>query len=309
LSWDSAFSTAPGGCRSAATLALVVQAICIFTASAVEKLPSPAWRDGSALEIFLNTGFYPTDIGIAFRDGLPWALRPLTLSTLVIELVAPLLFLLPWWRVRAMAALLLTYMLSAFALCMDVGFVPIAGFTALLPLLPPQMLRWRPEGPVLRSGRAANSVVALALVVVVSTSFVPAVRAGAPFVFYALGVGQGWTMFYTPEGVASRDFVLVVGEDAEGRRVDLLTGAPPEHDREPPPIARFLTFRERKALHTAIPSRWHHAHPAFVTWLCRKYPEVAAIHVEWGKVVAGGTIRWLELFGGPCERPPTARRN
>lgn len=283
LSIDSKKSRAPGALRSFATAGLALVPVVLFVFTAIEKVVSPGWRDGSALGFFVDTWIYPTTIGAAMLERAPLLFPPLTIAALLAEVLLPLSLLMPWWRVRLLGAIGLFGLMFGIAIMLDVGLFPLVTATALLPLLPSEL--WTretvdvPAPPVARARSRGLDLLALACAVTtIATSTSNLLGHPLPPRLRAMlrvpGLDQRWSMFIRPEA-APRGWFLVAGRTADGRDVDVLRGTPLDATHLPAPLSTVLTFRERSVLQdsfvgTAAP---HVDQQATAAWLCRSSPE------------------------------------
>ncbi len=279
LSIDSKRSRAPGALRSFAAGGLVLVPVTLFLFTGFEKMLSPAWRNGSALNVFLDTWIYPTTIGAALRDNAPWLLPALTIAALVAEIALPLLLLTPWWRVRMFAAAGLFALMVGIATMLDVGLFPLVTATALVPLVPSEL--WSrgapsPAGaaPVRARSRPLDLVALACLLTMIGTSMLNMLQWQVPQPLRAAlqmaGLNQHWAMFANAEA-APRGWFLVAGRTVDGRDVDVLRGTQLDATHLPAPMSTVLTFRERCVLAHAYFGGNEHQNDTSA-WLCRSSP-------------------------------------
>ncbi len=140
--------------QTVATVALVAQLAAIYLVAAGAKLDQPLWwRDGLGAHFALHVDQFTTPLGVWVREQVG-LVRVLNYATLVLELVAPALLLLPWrtsWA-RMAAFALVVPMHVGFALTMEIGlfsWIMIAWWLAMLPAGV-----WDRVEPVVRRGWA-----------------------------------------------------------------------------------------------------------------------------------------------------------
>ncbi len=124
--------------QTVATVALVAQLAAIYLVAAGAKLDQPLWwRDGLGAHFALHVDQFTTPLGVWVREQVG-LVRVLNYATLVLELLAPALLLLPWrtsWA-RVAAFALVVPMHVGFALTMEIGlfsWIMIAWWLAMLP--------------------------------------------------------------------------------------------------------------------------------------------------------------------------------
>jgi len=138
---DAALSTNPlpenGRFLSWASAGVVLQTVSVYFFSALLKSDDVWWPDGKAVEHALMMDRFALPIGIWIREGLPWALKPLTYYVYFLELLGPLLALSPFFQrpLRFTVLLLLLLMHLGFALCLAIGHFPYVSATSLTVLL------------------------------------------------------------------------------------------------------------------------------------------------------------------------------
>jgi hypothetical protein len=134
---------APNAFFSMATVALLVQAMCVYTFGALLKT-SPVWiPDGTAVYYALNLDYMVTPIGAWFRQ-FPSVLEYLTYFVWSLELLSPLLMFSPiaHVRVRLCGMALLLMLHTGFLLCLYIGIFPFASMTSILAFTPGRVWDW-----------------------------------------------------------------------------------------------------------------------------------------------------------------------
>jgi hypothetical protein len=292
FSLDSRWSRAPGALHSFASAGLALVPFTIFLFTAFEKLVSPAWRDGRALGVFLETWIFPTTVGIALLDGAPSLLPLLTTVAIVAEVVLPIMLLLPWWRARVFGAVGLFALMFGIAVMLDVGLFPLITATALVSRVPSQLwargeargeargqARGQARGePVRRRrdtplGRALDALALAAALCMLVTSALNMAKVEIPQPFVGalqlLGLNQRWPMFTNPDH-PPRGWFLIAERRADGSQWDLLEGTPLSATRIPMAASTTKTiFRERRVLHRAYLGADGYKEVT-ADWLCRR---------------------------------------
>lgn len=108
---------------SLACFAILLQIAVIYGFNFAHK-SGVTWRQGTAVHYVLNQERIVTTLGVWVREHAPFAFtRAMTYGTLVIEGIAPVLVLAPFFRrwLRALAALLLTGLHGGIALLVNLG--------------------------------------------------------------------------------------------------------------------------------------------------------------------------------------------
>ena len=122
---------------SVATAALLIQICVMYAATGLYKLQADSWRDGHAMIRSLAYEPYSRPMADVVMTQ-PWLVRGLGVAVPWMEIVAPLLLLLPWVgryaRLPVVAALALMHV--GIEMCMTVGlfsYVSLIGLIAFLP--------------------------------------------------------------------------------------------------------------------------------------------------------------------------------
>jgi hypothetical protein len=281
----------PGGCSSLACFALVVQVVLFFLCAGVAKLWSPAWRDGSAIEIILQTNLYATPFGQATAEVFGLAvLRIATYASLMGELLMPIALLIVRARVAAMMSLVA--IMVGISLFMSVGLFPMLAVTALVPFAPPSL--WRDSRGETVSDATQEGIASAAvprtswrilarrivlgslIALMVSTSALNAMhldtRPWTPGIIAVTGLAQRWMMFSTPEIMERHTWPYVVGPGDDGVLLDVISGEPARPDEVPAPLGLFLSFRERRVVEELWTPRAQPMWPFIARWMCSLAP-------------------------------------
>ncbi|MEM6582091.1 MAG: HTTM domain-containing protein [Pseudomonadota bacterium] len=138
---------------SAASAALILQVLYVYFFGALLKIGGSWTVDKDAVYLALHFSAYASSLGVWVGEHLPLSvLRLLTNYTWYIELIGPLLVLLPFYTARIRAVIVPGLMLLhvGFALLLTVGIYPYLSLTSLLILIPSEFweyLRKRFETP------------------------------------------------------------------------------------------------------------------------------------------------------------------
>lgn len=157
FSVDAAMSTTPvprdDRHVSPAAAAVMLQLALVYLVTAIVKVQSDMWCDGSAVSVVLQYEGALTRIGRALTD-YPRLMTVLTYMTISFEFAAPILLFCPIANgpVRAVTLLALVVMHSAFGLCMTLGIFPLITMAGLLGVLPfwfvERLASWMRRQPV-----------------------------------------------------------------------------------------------------------------------------------------------------------------
>ena len=120
---------------SGATCGLILSLFSMYSFAGISKLNSN-WYSGEALECVLKLDIYTTSIG-SYALQYPTLLKLMTWGTMGVEIVLPIMMLIPWrnqrWRWLAMFAFVSLHL--SIAACMSIGlfsWVAIAVWTSLI---------------------------------------------------------------------------------------------------------------------------------------------------------------------------------
>lgn len=298
-----------------------VQVVALYLVGAVIKLEHDAWRDLTALSHVLASDLLASPVGALLR-GHDALLSLFTAGTLVVEVVAPLLLLVPSWRARVVGIGALAALQLGIWLTMAHGQFQAIALVAMLPLLPAQLLdRTRLPG-ALTEGRfvdaaplafAARAVLAILLVVNVAAAF----RGGATLGVEPLrlvALDQSWGMYRAPADVPSGWFV-VIGTRVDGQHVELLTGeSPPRTTRPESVFSSYADFRTRRMWEWLLFEPYAPFAPEVARFLCvdgaraagAPLARVRALFVDDDAQDEGAPPTAVEVFSRDCSaRPPT----
>lgn len=253
-------TTSPSVVEGAPAALFFVQVVALYLVGAVIKFEHETWRDLSALSHVLASDLLAAPAGTLLRghDGI---LTLFTGATLLIEVVAPLLLLVPSARARTAGIVSLAALQLGIWLTMAHGQFQAIALVAMLPLLPGALL----DETRLRGSREerfdvdpradsfAERVRAIGaravLVVLILVNTVAVFRGGAVLGIEPLrlvALDQSWGMYRSPGAVPSGWFV-VVGTRADGQVVELLTGkSPPSTARPESVFSTYADFRTRR---------------------------------------------------------------
>lgn len=122
---------------SMASVALLLQIAFMYWFTAILK-DSPEWRsDFSALWYSLGAGHLTTPFG-GWAHQFPDVLKALTIGTMAVEVVAPVLLFMPFWssRMRAIAAMFIVGLQVGILATLQVGLFPWIGALCMVAVLP-----------------------------------------------------------------------------------------------------------------------------------------------------------------------------
>ena len=140
---------------SLGTSAYVLQIVSVYLFSVMLKSGKEWWSEGSAIYYALNIDYLATPIGKALREGPYSMLRLMTWSVLVVEIVAPLMLLLPIRKaaVRFGAVLGIVALHLGISSVLFVGIFPLIGITGMMFFLPGEFWNYL-EQKIARAARA-----------------------------------------------------------------------------------------------------------------------------------------------------------
>jgi hypothetical protein len=232
-----------GSWLSLASLAILFQVAFIYWFTAALKTGNEWARDGSAVYYVLCADQFVRTPGVWLLH-FPELCRALSFGVWWLEMLGPFAAFIPWrtawWRVLVIAAMAAMHL--GFALCLRIGYFPVAMMSLWLLFIPRECwdwlgMRWTllamsHDGlPSLSIGRRfVTEVVAglcLLLVLLWNLWTTDAVRWGAwlpkpvTSVGYALRLDQNWALF-APTPVTDDGWMLLEAELYDGRRIDLL---------------------------------------------------------------------------------------
>lgn len=286
---------------SPASVALLIQVVLIYVFSVIHKLQDPAWTQLTAVADAMRVEGVATVLG---RELLayPAITRVATASTLVIELVLPLLAFVPFataqLRICVVIAMWIFHLLGIGGI-MNLGLFEYVMALAWVPFLP--ALFWdrvapgwdppRRDAPQIRSSRvgiarSAVVVFALALAIVDNVASLDRSRfRDMPIAMLriptrALALSQEWRLWSTPLSNRYYVFRACLRNDSE---VDLHTGRDLDWDRPRRASRNNHWWKYQLWLSQSAKRRLR---PAYAGYLIRKWNAEHA---------AERRVAWLEL--------------
>jgi hypothetical protein len=292
----SVSSASPRVVLSPASVGLLIQVLLVYAFSVAHKLMDPAWTELVAIEETMRVEGVATALG---RELLayPALMRAATASTLVVEVIAPLLAFWPWavarTRIGVVAAMCGFHLLGVGG-TMNLGLFEYVMVLAWVPFLPPLFWDWvsfrlswatralhrgRSTSRAGRSataswaGTAAGCIAALALLLIVVDNVASLDRArfkGLPWTILriptrALALSQNWRLWSTP--LRNRYYVFRACLE-DGSEIDLHTDRALDWD-EPRRSSRNNHWWKYQ-LSLGQPAR-HRLRPAYAAHLTREW--------------------------------------
>lgn len=138
-------------------IGLLLQSSYVYVIGALVKATSTVWwPDGTAIYYAMNIDQFTT-IWSPYLREFPGIMQLLTYFVWVIELIGPILMLLPFVYVwmRALVLPLLVAMHTGFILFLTVGLFPFVSFTSLTPFIPGEWWDWLERKVAERRARLA----------------------------------------------------------------------------------------------------------------------------------------------------------
>jgi hypothetical protein len=281
---------------------LTIQMASIFFFAALLKT-GDSWRKNfDAVWYALHWDVYATPIGIWLRQ-FPDLLRGLTIGTMILEGLFPLLLFIPSAPLRVFVLVSLMLFHVGFVVAMKLfmfAAIMILGWLALMPgwlwdrvglplVLNPKWSRrmealserlpggqgWSPAGPWLRG----TQVVALLCLLYIMGWNLRQVLPGLERAFPAelnpiastLRIDQYWIMF-APNPVTSSGWIVAPGKLADGRVVDVFRGGAPLDWSRPAHVAdTYINRRWRRYLWTITKREAEAYRKYFAGYLCREW--------------------------------------
>lgn len=268
----------------------LVQIALIYIFSVACKTHPAWWNEGTALREVLELDIYARPMGVWLRSH-PALCVALTRLTVCLEILGPVVALLPVWRTGArLVAVSAFFMLhGGIACCLDIGFFPYVMMAAWCAFLPgpfwDKVTRRKPVAAADPAGQEptmpwpVHAFCALCLAFV----FLWNLR-GTDFAFWerllpravnpvalALRVEQQWAMF-SPRPTRDDGWFILRAGLSDGREVDLLRdGAPVEWGKPPLVSATFKDARWQKLLMNLWLQRYSAHRQAFGDCLAREW--------------------------------------
>lgn len=265
LPWEERFSYAkskpkgPDRIFDARSVALGVQLFCLWFFAGVHKWV-PEWhQEGSALYYALHMDQLVLPLGVALREGLPWALKPLTFLTLALEFLLPVLLFLPWRSAvpRVVVLFALVGLQLGFGTCIRLMHFPWLNILLILAWLPTEF--WEslgigcggeaePKPSTAPQARASRLLAGATTVLILAANLhsvprfqnFPGLEALTRISWY-LQVDQVWALFAPPAIVDGWN--QPVGVLLDGTEVDPITGEPSRFEKPHGSFSMFDTHR------------------------------------------------------------------
>lgn len=237
-----------------AAAGLILQVGLIYFTSVLSK-SGGTWRDGSAILLALNVDAYTRSAGrllLSFGDSLRW----LTYGTLLIECLAPCMFLAgKFERIRWIGCLALIAMQGGFLFLLSVGLFPWISMVALVALIP-----WRSSVDCSKTHTKLSNgwgerVAALFVLMMLfwQITLVPlqfknsALMGKMPdamaWVYKVTRLAQSWSMF-SPDPPDRDGWYVLEWSTGDSESIDLLQGGVPVRWGKPLAVDRmFLSER------------------------------------------------------------------
>ncbi|WOO40119.1 HTTM domain-containing protein [Rubellicoccus peritrichatus] len=250
-----------------ASMALVLQVSSVYWFSLYFK-SDPMWTDTfEAIWYTLNYEFIAKPLGV-WLTQFPEALRMLTIGTLALEAVGPLVVMLSWrkpWLRFAAICLFWVFHLGIWS-TVAIGSFSAVCIIAWLPLIPGSIWEYlgknqatdrKPTTPVLSGGIPSQLIPGIAILLILSWNASLADKGGdseiLPNWFKTVVrtpmLNQRWMAFSNEKGIRWSGWMVIEGTDTSGRHWDLIDGRELS-DREKPESLynRFPSERWRKGV-------------------------------------------------------------
>jgi len=308
---------------------LLLQMAFVYWFSAILK-DHPAWRsEGSALFMALSIDQFAKPFGHALL-AWPGLLKGLTLATFWLEVLGPLAAFLSarHGRLRiAVIAAFLGFHLLALNLTLELGMFPwvcAVGWLAFLPtffwdkFLPAALHRARRFSPLYSPGIASRPVIApdinttgsrrltnalatLALLFIIawnvrSTDFDRHEKWFPRWVnpvAQLFRIEQYWSMF-SPHPMRDDGWIVVRGALANGRDIDLYTGAPLTWDKPADVAHTYPNQRWRKYCMSLRREKYRNYRGPFVRYLIRRYEQQVALSADARSPLLGVELIYMQ---------------
>ena len=283
------------------TVALLVQLLLMYVLTGLLK-SGAEWRsEGSAVYYTLQLDIFTTQLG-AWLSQFYEPLRLLSFGTLALELLAPLLFLLPIFNVftRTFAILALVAFHLGLATTLHLGLFGWIAIVALIGFLPTPVWdflgqklagsslakRWSalldilrkrfsqdPPRPAPRLKLASNALGGVLLIYVLLWNFntLPQFSISLPKdPAMALRLNQTWSMF-SPKPATNDGWIVITAQLRGGGEVDLRTGESVTFERPENLATTVSGQRERKYLRNLLKSSNKEHRLYYGKSLCRSW--------------------------------------
>lgn len=293
-------STGPRQVRSAGTVAFTLQVCLIYASSVVHKLQSPWWTGLQALSNVMQMRRYQTPFA-QWAAGYPGVLEVMTVASLALEALGPVV-LLVWWRrprVRTAVVLAMASLHLGMWLCIRIGTFPPLCVAMWLIFLPTAFWGGLVEAaaPGARWMRAAYVGIALAVLMCLQNVLHMRLPLLVNVAARALGLQQWWGVFAPTafEGHVSDGWLWAQGRTCSG---ELVTVDVPwfTSSVDPPALLQWHDTRWRHLFANLTVVGWPagsaqartqaRAREATVRWMCR----------AWNRAHPGARLAQLYVF-------------
>lgn len=280
---------------SIASAAFMVQLSLIYVMTVVHK-SDPAWRsEFTAIYYAMSLDEMATSLGLALRN-FPGLMKALTVITIALESVAPILVFTPVWTAPVRMVLIVSMMALhlGMGLCLTIGIFPFVMWAAWWIFIPGQF--WdrlgvrtgvpegllEPQTPLRRAGRMAGQALAAAALAYVlfynlriaePQRYWGVVSRPAQTFGTILKLKQNWGVF-APRPHSGDGWYVMPAELVDGSTVDLFRGGrvvsfdKPERITDDYPNDRW----RRYMLHLRVGVTKRHL-PHYLDYLCRQWNE------------------------------------
>ncbi|HUB05757.1 MAG TPA: HTTM domain-containing protein [Myxococcales bacterium] len=270
---------------------LAGQLAIVYGSSVVGKLQSAWWTSGNGIVRALQLGRYETRAG-QWLLGFPGLLHLASWGVMAVELLLPILLLVPWRRtqLRLLAVVLGTALHLSFGLFMRLSIFPLVSAATWWLFLPAEVWRRVPAGEAPAPGPRWPALAALPLLCLATLYVVDTHRReplSPPWLHHvteALGLGQYWVVFAPRDAKNVTDgYFVAEARLGDGRTVDLFAHDGPVTWRRPDVIS--TTFRNTRWRHfyANLVTEWPYgsaqwkttleAREATANWLCRDWAD------------------------------------
>lgn len=293
---------------SVGTLAMTLQLLLMYVMAALLKTGTE-WRgEGSAVYYTLQLDIFTTQFG-AWLAQFPGLLRLLTFGTLAVELLAPVLFLLPIFNVftRTIGILLLVGFHLGLAASLHIGLFAWIAIAALLSFLPTPIWDFlgdllgktrlaqlwasllttlreklnvgdddgaeqpKPSAQALKLISSGLAGVLLIYVCLWNLDSLPNIKIDLPSdPAMALRLNQTWSMF-SPKPATNDGWIVIAAQLRGGDEFDLRTGEALTYERPENLALSVAGQRERKYLRNLIQSKNENYRLYYGKSLCRNW--------------------------------------
>lgn len=307
---------------SIGTAALLLQMPVVYFFTALLK-DGPEWRqDFTAVAYSVRAGEYATAFGRLLSELPVDLLKLLCAGVIALEFIGPLLLLSPFRTTlcRAIGLISFAALQAGFGVALVVGLFPLVSTAALLPFVPGELwnrIRLPDHVPAattlartFSARRQALKLSPVAAALCLSLFGYGVLdnlgSVGAPlhvpdrlqWVGSMFRVYQEWSMFAPGPPLRTR-WVLVEGELADGRRIDLFTGQASSFDRPEKLSEKLRTARWRKYFGNVAREDTREQLPWTLAWLCRTWNERRSGADQATEVRLYGLHQWSELDRAP----------